>query len=199
MSSENDYGIQISGEWPIHYPETVFFALTVSLDGRANGSPSCEPIRPADQVLRHIARLLLKFAAEAFRLGYQVRVDVASAVAKDGTWPRWCSTLEQFSSLMVSILGSSNNHHSQIYPASVWLLPDGAPDIDAQIDIFRVERFDEELYRSILSSGVVRIMLDEPFCDIVADRYMGEQVLTWMQSAVKATTETAVRWRLIAE
>jgi hypothetical protein len=85
-----------------------------------------------------------------------------------------------------------------IYPASIWLLPDAHPGLESQIDAFRGDGFNHELYRGILSREVIRIMLDDVFCDIVADPDMAERVLRWMQVAVRSTPENEIRWQMIA-
>lgn len=174
-------------------PEVAKYVYLISVDVRTRSSTG-KLLTLEVPLLRHAGEFLQAFVAAAMTSGYEVWADVSRSVQNGGTWPRWASTGEQIPALFQAVEADSG----AIYPVSVWLIPVDRGDSIGHLEAFRAQPFDEELYAEILRLGVVRVSLEETYCDVSSHVDLRPRVLMWMNTASEGQP-LPVRWLTIAE
>lgn len=165
----------------------------VSLDLRARSSMG-RLLRREEPFLLFARDFLEAFVAAAMSSGHDVWVNVARRVENCGNWPRWANRIEQIPALFHAVAAES----ADIFPVSVWLIPTGLPDAVSRLEDFRTRPFDDKLFSAILDLGIIRVSLDDEFCDIATSVKLRPELLRWMQIASEGQ-RLQVHWLLIPE
>lgn len=173
------------------------FSLSGRLRKRGRRPKPGEPLRADDDpvVLQCAVPLLTAFAERALIGGYQIRVDVSKAEARENPWPRWCTSLPQFAGLLESLVPRPENQdHIKIYPISIWFLPCGSSTAESVVEAFRALPMDDGMFSDVLRAGVFRIALFDAFFDILAEPALAGPITEWMRAATQGASGIRSEW-----
>jgi hypothetical protein len=193
---EDEFLLDVSGEWPLSATDDrshIVWGLNLwKKSPRRFERSSDDPffINCAWQIIQGLVD-------EALAGSFEIRVDLPKSVAERGDWPRWCRSVPEFAAFVTFLLADSAlPHHGDVYPISIWLIPQDSTRAKSAVAGFRAMPFDEGVLEEALALGAINLALTDLYCDITASARVAGQILDWLGKVVRRSSGIEVTWDL---